>query len=136
MRLNKYWMPVLAYFKANWRTALADNYTETPTLPMERQLAVVENLTRNRLLALAFALRAYRLEHKAYPPTLQELVTAGYLSALPDDPFAPTGTFRYHLDEGKYCLYSIGAAPTWNAHPGRNNNTVWMATPVTLNFGD
>jgi len=62
----------------------------------------------NRLLLTALTLRAYRLEHKDYPPNLQALLTAGYLPALPDDPFAHSGTFRYRLDGGKYLLYSIG----------------------------
>ncbi len=63
--------------------------------------------TQNALLTAALALRAYRVEHGAYPPTLNALVP-GYLSRVPDDPFAASGPLRYKVSGAKYVLYSIG----------------------------
>jgi len=63
--------------------------------------------TQNRMLLVGCALQAYRAEQGAFPPTLQGL-TPRYLAKLPDDPFAFTGTFRYHLKGTSYLLYSIG----------------------------
>ncbi len=59
------------------------------------------------LLCIQLALRAYKLEHGKYPQTLQALLP-GYVSALPADPFALSGTFQYHQKPGGYVLYSIG----------------------------
>lgn len=64
--------------------------------------------TETRLLMTAFALRAYKLDHGAYPSTLQTLVPS-YLHAVPIDPFSPAGdTLRYRLQGSTYILYSIG----------------------------
>jgi hypothetical protein len=66
------------------------------------------NITGNRLLTVQLALQAYHGEHGACPDTLNALVSAGYLSKLPDDPFALSGSFRYvHTGKG-YLLYSLG----------------------------
>ncbi len=66
-----------------------------------------QNRAMDGLLCLSLGLRAHRLEHGKYPPTLQALVP-GYLSALPADPFAMSGTFKYRLKADNYVLYSIG----------------------------
>lgn len=63
--------------------------------------------TENALLLTLLALRAYRLEHGAYPIALSALVP-GYLKAVPDDPFALSGTLRYRLAGAKFVLYSVG----------------------------
>ena len=68
---------------------------------------VTEPDTQNALLAVSFALRAYRLDHGAYPATLAAL-TPAYLSRVPDDPFAISGPLRYKRQGGKYVLYSVG----------------------------
>jgi hypothetical protein len=61
------------------------------------------------LLRVTLALSAYRRERGGYPATLTELVTAKYLTALPDDPFSPGNPPRYRLDSPtKYLLYSVG----------------------------
>jgi hypothetical protein len=61
------------------------------------------------LLTGVLALRAYRLEKGDYPASLDSLVSGGYLSKVPDDPFAGTGPLRYHrILKDKYILYSVG----------------------------
>lgn len=62
---------------------------------------------QNGMLLLTIALRAYNLDHHAYPETLSALAPT-YLHQLPDDPFAMEGTFRYKRRGGRYLLYSIG----------------------------
>ncbi len=90
-----------------------------PSLPDDMMIGVLlpvfekadfraeSNRAADGLLCLSFALRAYMLEHGKYPPDLNALIP-GYVSALPVDPFATSGTFRYHLKPGGYVLYSIG----------------------------
>lgn len=63
--------------------------------------------TKNELLLTAFALRAYRLDHGAYPAALASLVP-GYLKEVPADPFALSGSLHYKRVGTKYLLYSIG----------------------------
>jgi hypothetical protein len=63
--------------------------------------------TQNRLLLVALALRAYRLEHGHYPASLAEL-TPGYLKQVPDDLFALHRPLSYRLDGKSYLLYSLG----------------------------
>ncbi len=63
--------------------------------------------TQNALLLTLLALRAYRLEHGAYPAALSALAP-GYLKAVPDDPFALSGPLRYRLAGAKFVLYSVG----------------------------
>ncbi len=65
------------------------------------------NLVQNRLLMVKLALRAYRLEHGAYPKTLDNLVPR-YLTRLPRDPFRPKQTFGYARTSGGHVLYSVG----------------------------
>jgi hypothetical protein len=75
------------------------------------RLRATEHEMHNALLLVALALRAHRAERGRYPADLGELVAAGYLSRLPDDPFALSGTLRYRRLAGgdKYLLYSVGA---------------------------
>jgi hypothetical protein len=59
-----------------------------------------------RNLRVAFALAAYRVDHKSYPRTLNELAPK-YLDMIPDDLF--TGQpLTYHPIENGYLLYSLG----------------------------
>jgi hypothetical protein len=69
----------------------------------------VDTQTRHAMLTTAFALRAYRLEKGAYPSALGELVKAGILKQVPDDPFALSGPLSYRRTASdKYLLYSVG----------------------------
>lgn len=65
------------------------------------------NDTQNSLLLTTVALRAYKLDHGAYPAALSALVP-GYLKSVPADPFARSGPLRYKIIGGKYVLYSVG----------------------------
>lgn len=65
------------------------------------------NETSNTLLLAALALRAYRLEHGSYPPSLAALAPA-YLKQVPADPLALKGALRYKRTGDKYLLYSVG----------------------------
>jgi hypothetical protein len=62
---------------------------------------------QNALLLTALALRAYLLEHRKAPTTLDALVP-GYLSKVPRDPFALSGPLHYRPAGVQYVLYSIG----------------------------
>lgn len=63
--------------------------------------------TQNLLLLTSLALRAYKVEHGAYPRFLQELAP-GYLKSIPADPLALKGSFKYKLKGSGYVLYSVG----------------------------
>ncbi len=63
--------------------------------------------TENALLLVTLALRAYRLDHGAYPPTL-DVLAPGYLRSVPNDPFALSGPLRYRRTGANYLLYSVG----------------------------
>jgi hypothetical protein len=78
-----------------------------PVFAVARFRDVYESETQNELLLVTLALRAYRLEHGAYPDTLAELVPA-YLTRVPSDPFALGGPLRYRREGGNYRLYSVG----------------------------
>jgi hypothetical protein len=64
--------------------------------------------TTERLLMVTFALRAYRLERGAYPALLQNLITSGYLKAVPVDPFASSRSLSYRKRGSSFLLYSVG----------------------------
>lgn len=83
-------------------------YTSLLPLFLKGRIKHLENAADNNLLALAFALRAYRLERGAYPQTLAQLAP-DYLPTIPDDPFATKGSYPYQtLPNDRYLLYSIG----------------------------
>jgi hypothetical protein len=71
-------------------------------------IRVLTDQAQNRLLMVMFALRAYRLERGGYPPTLQELVTSGYIKTVPVDPFLPLQPLTYHTSGASFALYSVG----------------------------
>ena len=71
------------------------------------RLKATNNEVQNVLLLTALALRAYRLEHGAYPGTLARLSPA-YLKQMPSDPFAANGPLHYKHQGINYVLYSVG----------------------------
>ncbi len=64
--------------------------------------------TKNTLLIVALALRAYKLEHGAYPEKLDALVP-NYLQEIPTDPFGSGEPLRYKKQATNYKLWSIGS---------------------------
>lgn len=62
------------------------------------------------LLETYLALRAYRLEHGAFPQSLDALARGGYLKTVPVDPFSPTrASLRYRRgSDGTMTLWSVG----------------------------
>ena len=58
------------------------------------------------LTKLAFALAAYRADHKAYPAKLADL-SPKYIAAIPKDRFND-GDLHYSPQNGGYLLYSVG----------------------------
>ena len=70
----------------------------------------VANDAGNALLRTALALRVHRLQTSVYPATLDKLVAAKLLPAVPTDPFALPGTALHYrpAPNNKYVLYSIG----------------------------
>ncbi len=66
-----------------------------------------QNRTNFSFLSISLALHAYKKEHGNFPKSLDDLVP-GYLSKLPDDPFAMKGGFKYKLNGDQYLLYSLG----------------------------
>lgn len=79
-------------------------------MPVFSKASLKEHATfaESGLLLVALALRAYQADHGHYPDALAELSPA-YLKQLPQDPFAPAGTFQYRRAGNTYLLYSIGA---------------------------
>jgi hypothetical protein len=70
---------------------------------------------------LQFALRAYRLEHGAYPEKLEQL-TPIYLSSIPADPFGGEA-LHYKKQGDDYKLWSIGSdGKDDNARPIENKS--------------
>jgi len=53
------------------------------------------------------ALKRWRLEKNAYPPTLDELLAAGYLKELPIDPYSDKPLI-YRRTDDDFVLYSVG----------------------------
>jgi hypothetical protein len=89
------------------------------------------------MLTAIFALRAHRLEHGRYPDSLTELVKAGYLKRVPEDPFAvPAGPLRYrNQTPDRYVLYSVG--PDSKDDNGKPiNNPVSDTNPDERRFAD
>lgn len=70
------------------------------SLPESHSLA----MARHQLIATAFAVRRFMVEHKGLPPRL-DVLRPTYLSRLPTDPFSGE-PFRY--DAQKALLYSVG----------------------------
>jgi hypothetical protein len=65
--------------------------------------------TQRSGLLLALALQLYHREHAEFPESLDELITNGYLKAIPIDPFGKGEPFRYRREPG-----ARGAAVVWS----------------------
>ena len=87
--------------------------------------------TENVLLLTALALRAYKLEHGAYPASLAALVPQ-YLKAVPADPFALSGSLRYKRQGAVFLLYSVGPDGKDNAGQAIFDQTKPAPTPSDL----
>lgn len=87
---------------------LADNYA----LNAKRGLtSSTWRLTTARRLLLRLALRAWQLEHAGTSPkSLAELTAAGYLKAIPTDPFSQSGTAAFPYDPQSGKVWTVG----WN----------------------
>jgi hypothetical protein len=72
-----------------------------------QRVKFVNSEAQNKLLIVALALRAYRVEHGSYPAKLSALIPT-YLSSLPGDPFAASGPLRYKPSSPGYIMYSVG----------------------------
>jgi len=65
--------------------------------------------TQSALLKTRLALRAYYLERGSYPKSLDTLVQAEYLKAVPGDLFSPTrAPLRYQPSGETFWLWSVG----------------------------
>lgn len=60
-----------------------------------------------RVALVAVAAERYRLANKAWPKTLDDLIAAKLLDAIPDDPFA-RGPIRLKHDPNALVIYSVG----------------------------
>ena len=77
-----------------------------PALEKEAELSWREQTDTGALLTVIALLR-YKRQRSAYPQTRQELVEAGYLKAVPQDPFGP-GPLSYVTKDNDFVLYSCG----------------------------
>ena len=80
---------------------------------------------------LVCALEGYELRAGAYPRSLGELVRAGLISALPEDPFAGR-PFVYRRRKSGYLLYSIG--PDARDDGGKALRPFWRDKPGDIVF--
>jgi len=78
-----------------------------------------------RALVSVIALMRYRTDTGEYPETLHELQSAGYLSALPADPYSEKPLVYRKTDDG-FTLYSVGRDFTDN---GGLKHEWYSATP-------
>lgn len=96
------------------------NLEMPPLQPLPNTLLAVVELAHQRLGGLLWMLKTdelatltivavlrYAAELSDYPETLDQLVQAGYLDSLPDDPFG-AGPLSYHRTDGSFLLYSWG----------------------------
>jgi hypothetical protein len=88
--------------------------------------------TQDTILLTALALRAYHVEHRAYPTNLQALVPA-YLSKLPADPFG-TQEFAYQRKGNTYLLYSVGPDRQDNGGTPIDNPSGTSSTSTTARY--
>jgi hypothetical protein len=77
--------------------------------PAHRRVAQLAWQTRTNELATLTIVAVFRYagEHNGYPETLDQLVQAGYLDSLPDDPFGAGPLSCRRTDDG-FLLYSWG----------------------------
>jgi hypothetical protein len=77
-----------------------------PSYARVYSLAYRARATRDSL-PVAIAVKRYQLERGELPDDLDELVVAGYLPALPADPFGGA-SYVYRKQGGDFLLYSLG----------------------------
>ncbi len=77
-----------------------------PSLTLAGDFAYLSKANHEALMTV-LALKRYRLDEGEYPETLQELVDADYMTALPDDPYAE-GPLKYERRGDDFILYSFG----------------------------
>lgn len=101
------------YAKRSALVPLPSNTLAQMVVPRHERahFTIVKSEVLNDLLLLSLALRAYQAKHGQPPRALSALVPR-YLKALPEDPFAPDGKFRYRVEKGRPLLYSIGPDAT------------------------
>ncbi len=85
----------------------ADPFQEMFGISNSLRFNDARDLAGDQLLMFRLALRAYRLDNGAYPPTLNALAPA-YLKTIPIDPFGGGQGWVYKLAGPDYMLYSIG----------------------------
>ena len=59
-------------------------------------------------LVTIIALQRWKLDKEAYPENMQELIAAGFLLRLPDDPYSES-FLKYQRQGEDFILYSVGA---------------------------
>ncbi len=81
-------------------------YSLMPAIERGTEIVYRAKLTHEATVTV-LALRQWRLEKNQYPPSLNELVVAGYLKDLPMDPFSDKPVIYRKIDDG-FTLYSVG----------------------------
>jgi hypothetical protein len=81
---------------------------------------------RKRILLARLAVQAYRLEHNGSAPSSLADLTDGaspYLTAVPTDPFSPTGTEQLRYADGN--VYSVGENGIDDGGTGDDGLVAW-----------
>ena len=78
-------------------------------LPAERRVSEMRFRAKadHEALVAILAIMRWRGATGAYPPDLQTLVEAGYLTSVPMDPYSD-GALVYKRTQGDFLLYSVG----------------------------
>jgi len=95
---------------AKWNEFLGNHLLLNPLSPGFRRSAEIAwkiRASRSALLTV-LAIKRYEKDKNAYPASLDELVGAGYLKELPNDPYSG-GPLRYKVVGNDFVLYSFGA---------------------------
>ncbi len=87
----------------------------------------LDDLALNRLLECELALRAYYLDHGAYPSALSDLVPTD-IPAVPLDPFSDNQPLKYRRVGAKYLLYSVGPDAVDNGGSRLVDPAGWSST--------
>ena len=77
-----------------------------PALSRVSEIAYRHKVTHEATLTI-LALRRWQLDKGQYPDTLDELVAAGYVKELPQDPFSDK-PLVYRSADGDFILYTLG----------------------------
>ena len=121
----------LAFFsERQWRYALVEMLAPAVDRPADLVFRV-KALHEATLTILA--LQRYVLEKGSYPLTLDELKRAGYLDALPADPYS-RGPLVYKMTGNNFTLYSLG--PDFKDDGGRPGTDRKGRHPMWAESGD